>query len=72
MSLIISSRLMALPKVGKLWIVGACIAVATAVVWGLNMYGDIFHENVKKTGILYIPTGSDFQKALLLPSGMEK
>ena len=61
---------MALPKVGKLWIVGACIALTTAVVWGLNIYGDIFNKNVKKNGILYIPTGSDFQKvADLLKKG---
>lgn len=53
---------MATPKAGKWWIVGICLVVVTAGIWGHRLYNFIFQVNVKKTGMLYIPTGSSFQQ----------
>ena len=44
--------------------VGICIVVIFAGFWGYRIYNDIFRGNVKKTGMLYIPTGSGFQQVV--------
>ncbi len=64
MSLNNSNRLLAFPKAGKWLIVGACIAAITAAVWGYRIYNDVFNGNVKKTGMLYIPSGAGFQQVV--------
>ncbi|MCX6239620.1 MAG: endolytic transglycosylase MltG [Bacteroidia bacterium] len=64
MSLKISNRLMAFPKAGKWLVVGLCIAGVTVGIWGYRLYNDVFQENVKKTGMFFIPTGSDFQQVV--------
>lgn len=55
---------MAFPKAGKWLVVGLCVAGVTVGVWGYRLYNDVFQENVKKTGMLYIPTGSVFQQVV--------
>jgi len=55
---------MVVPKSGKWYIVGICLAVVIAGVWGYRIYNDVFKYNVKKTGMLYIPTGSGFQQVV--------
>jgi len=64
MSLKISNSLMAFPKAGKWLLVGVCIVVATAGVWGYHFYNTVFQGNVKNEGMLYIPTGSGFQQVV--------
>ena len=56
--------MMAFPKAGKWLVVGAIIAGATVGVWGYHLYNNVFQDNVKKTGMLYIPTGSGFQQVV--------
>ncbi len=60
MSLNNHNRLLAFPKAGRLLIVGACIAGITAAIWGYRIYNDVFQDDVKKSGMLYIPTGAGF------------
>jgi len=55
---------LAFPKAGKWVFVGICIAAIAAGVWGYRIYNDVFKGNVKKTGMLYIPTGSGFQQVV--------
>ena len=64
MSLIIKNRLMVVPKPGKLIVVGICLVAIMAGIWGYRLYNDIYKNNVKKTGMLYIPTGADFQQVV--------
>jgi UPF0755 protein len=64
MDLKISNRLMVFPKAGKWFVVCMCIAAIAIGIWGYRIYNDIFQENVKKTGVLYIPTGSVFQQVV--------
>jgi UPF0755 protein len=70
MSFKIGNRLITLPKTGKMLLAAICFAGIVAGVWAYVLYNDIFQENVKKTGMLYIPTGSDFQHVVdLLKQG---
>jgi UPF0755 protein len=53
------------PVMGKWLIVGtACVVLVTSGFWGYGVYNDLFQNNVRKTGILFIPTGSDFKQVL--------
>ena len=61
----ISNMMKAFPVMGKWLIVGAtCIVLLTTGFWGYGVYNDLFQNNVRKTGILYIPSGSDFKQVL--------
>jgi len=64
MSLNSKTRLLVYPKAGKWWVIVLFIAVIIACVWGYRLYNEVFKSNLKKTGILYIPTGADFQQVL--------
>ena len=64
MSLNNKNRLLAFPKAGKWVIIGACIAIITAAVWGYRVYNNLFQANVEKTLMLYIPTGANFQQVV--------
>lgn len=64
MSLKKNKRKKAVPKSGKWYIVGICLVVVIAGVWGYRIYNDVFKYSVKKTGMLYIPTGSGFQQVV--------
>jgi UPF0755 protein len=64
MSLKINNRLMAVPRSGKWWVVGICFAVIIAGVWGYRIYTEVYNGNLKKSGMLYIPTGSTFQQVV--------
>jgi len=64
MSLKNKIRLLAYPKTGKWLVVAVFIAVITAGFWGYRIYNDVYQSNVKKTGMLYIPTGSGFQQVV--------
>ena len=55
---------MAVPKAGKWLIVGAIIASITVAIWGYHLYNEVFQGNIKKSGMLYIPTGSDFEQVV--------
>jgi UPF0755 protein len=60
----VSNSLKYFSKARSLIVVGICIVGVIAGVWGYRLYNDIFQENVKKTGMLYIPTGAVFQQVI--------
>jgi len=60
----IPNQLKAFPKVWKWLYVGVCLALIIAGIWGYRLYNNIFQENVKKTGMLYIHTGAAFQQVI--------
>lgn len=64
MSLNNKSRLLAFPKAGTWLLICICIALVTLGVWSYRIYNEVFQANVKKTGMLYIPTGAGFQQVV--------
>lgn len=55
---------MVVPKTGKWFVVGIFLMAIIAGVWGLRLYNDIYKSNVVKDGLLYVPTGADFQQVV--------
>jgi len=66
MGLKINKRLMAFPKTSKWFVIGTCVVAVIVGVWGYNLYNAAFQGNVKKSGMLYIPTGSNLQQVVNL------
>lgn len=64
MSIKKNKRIKSVPGSGKWYIVGICFLVVIVGVWGYRIYNDVFNYNVKKTGMLYIPTGAGFQQVV--------
>lgn len=64
MNLINSKKLLAFPNAGRWLIVGACIAGIIIAVWAYGIYNDTFNGNVKRTGMLYIPSGAGFPQVV--------
>lgn len=64
MNLKIDSRLKAFPK-AAIWLgIGVCLAVITVGILCYSLYNIAFEENVKKSGMLYIPSGAGFQQVI--------
>lgn len=57
-------KVKAFPKAGKWLIVGTFIVFIIAGVWVYRLYNAAFQGNVKKTGMLHIPTGSSLQQVV--------
>ncbi len=62
MNLKIRSKWLALSKFTRWLVYGILIAVMVSGVAGYRFYNFIFQNNVKKSGLLYIATGSGFQQ----------
>ena len=53
-----------LPKTWKWILTGMILVLIVVGVWGYHRYLAIFQTNVKKSGLLYIHTGSGFQQVI--------
>jgi UPF0755 protein len=62
MSLKISNRLMVFPKQVRWLFVCLCLTCAIAGFWGYSLYNDIYRDNVKRSGVLFIPTAYKITK----------
>jgi UPF0755 protein len=62
MSLKINNKLMAFLKKGKWLLVDAGIVVIATLICCFNIYNALYKSNIKKSGVIYIATGSGFQQ----------
>jgi len=60
----VRSRLKVFPNKGKWLAVFICLGFLIGLLYGYSVYSKVFDSNVKKSGLLYIPTGSGFQQVV--------
>ena len=51
-------------KISRRMLFIICLALALCGIWGIRIYNIVFNNNVKKSGILYIPTGAGFEQVM--------
>ena len=64
MKLGVSNRLKVIPKLGRWIIAGVFTLILIFGSWGYSSYRAVFKSNVKKSGLLFIPTGSGINQVL--------
>jgi len=60
----IDNVLITFSKKGKLVLLGISLGLVIAGVIGHHFYNYVFQDNLKKSGIVYIPTGANFQQVI--------
>ncbi len=61
MKLELINRLDRIPRKWRVSMIVFCIVSLIILEWGNQLYRKVYDPNIKKTGILFIPTGSDIQ-----------